>query len=104
VLQQLVQARTSARHGLSLPELAQQLRVDPLQLEPVLEILVGLDWVGRVNEIEDEEKTRYLLLADPALTPLQPLLRQLLLSDSEATAGLWNTSRLANLSMRDVVA
>jgi membrane protein len=104
VLQQLVQARTSARHGLSLPELAQQLRVDPLQLEPVLEILVGLDWVGRVNEIEDEEKTRYLLLADPALTPLQPLLRQLLLSDSEATAGLWNTSRLATLSMRDVVA
>jgi membrane protein len=104
VLQQLVQARTSARHGLGLPELAQRLRIDPLQLEPVLEVLVGLDWIGRVNEIEDEENTRYLLLADPAQTPLEPLLRQLLLSDSEATAGLWNTSRLASLSLRDVVA
>ena len=104
VLQQLNRARASQRHGVSLPELARQLRLDPLQLEPVLEILVGLDWVGRINEIEDEERTRYILLADPESTALEPLLRNLLLSDSEATALLWKAGRLSAVSLQDVVA
>ncbi len=102
-LQQLHRARATARHGLSLPELARQLRVDPLQLESVLETLVGLDWVGRVNEVEDDERTRYLLLADPGSTALAPLLRNLLLTESAATAGLWKTSRLATVALKDVV-
>ena len=94
---------TSARRGASLPELAQGMRLDPLQLEPVLELLVGLDWVGRINEVEDEERTRYLLLADPETTALQPLLRQLLLADNEATALLWSSSRLSSVTLKDVV-
>ncbi|MFC5499153.1 YihY family inner membrane protein [Caenimonas terrae] len=102
-LQQLNRARTSGSHGLSLAELAQQLRIDPLQLEPALEVLVGLDWVGRINEIEDEERTRYVLLADPASTPLEPLLRKLLLGDSAVTAPLWKASRLSALALKDVV-
>ena len=103
VLKQLNQARASARHGIGLTELARQLRLDPLQLEPVLEILVGLDWVGRINEIEDEERTRYILLADPESTALEPLLRNLLLSDNEATAMLWKTSHLSRVALKDVV-
>jgi membrane protein len=79
------------------------LRLDPLQLEPVLEILVGLNWIGRINEIEDEERTRYLLLADPESTALEPLLRNLLLADSDATATLWKASRLADVALKDVV-
>ena len=104
VLQQLNQARASDRRGMSLPELAQQLHLDSLQLEPVLETLVGLDWVGRVNEIEDEERTRYLLLADPEATALEPLMRNLLLTESEATAPLWKNSRLSAVSLKDVVS
>lgn len=103
VLQQLQRARATVRRGLSLPELAQQLHLDPLQLEPVLETLVGLDWIGRVNEVEDDERTRYLLLADPGSTALEPLLRQLLLAESEATAGLWRASRLSAVALKDVV-
>ena len=102
-LQQLNHARAMPRHGLSLPELAQRLRVDPLQLEPLLEVLVGLDWVGRINETEDEEHTRYMLLADPQATPLEPLLRQLLITNNDATAPLWNTSGLSRLALKDVV-
>ena len=102
-LQQLNQARASPRRGLSLPELARELKLDPLQLEPLLEILVGLDWVGRVNEIEDEERTRYLLLADPESTALEPLLRQLLLTDNDATAMLWKSSGLSKVALKDVV-
>lgn len=104
VLQQLNVARAGVRRGLSLSELAQQLRLDPLQLEPVLETLVSLDWVGRINEFEDEERTRYLLLADPESTALEPLLRNLLLTESAATAALWKTSRLSAISLQDVVA
>jgi membrane protein len=103
VLQQLAAARASERHGVSLPELALRMKVDPLQLEPVLEILVGLDWAARINEIEDEERTRYLLLADPESTALEPLLRQLLLTENEATAMLWKSSRLSQLALKDVV-
>ena len=88
---------------MSLPELARELKVDPLQLEPLLEILVGLDWVGRINEIEDEERTRYILLADPDSTALEPLLRLLLLTDNDATALLWKTSGLSKVALKDVV-
>ena len=102
-LQHLNRARALPRRGLSLPELAAGLRVDPLQLEPLLEILVGLDWVARINELEDEERTRYMLLADPDSTALEPLLRQLLLTDNDATAMLWKTSGLSRVALKDVV-
>ena len=104
VLQQLNDARTTARRGMSVPELARGLNLDPLQLEPVLESLVLLDWVGRINEIEDEEDTRYILLADPHATPLEPLMRQLLLTDSDATAKLWKAGQLSAVSLEDVVS
>jgi membrane protein len=103
VLQQLNAARVTARRGLSVPELAQTLHLDPLQLEPVLETLVSLDWIGRVNEIDDEEDTRYILLADPQSTALEPLMRHLLLTDSEATGRLWKTGRLSAVYLKDVV-
>lgn len=103
VLQQLHRVRASARRGMDMPELAAALRVEPLQLEPVLEALVALDWIGRLNEIEDEEHTRYILLADVQSTALQPLMRQLLLPETETTAGLWKSGGLAGVYLRDVV-
>ncbi|MDB5945594.1 MAG: putative rane protein [Ramlibacter sp.] len=104
VLQELVRSRASERHGRTATELARGLHLDPLQLEQVLETLVGLDWVGRINEIEDEADTRYMLLADPQSTPLEPLMRQLLIADGEATARLWRVARLSEVSLKDVVS
>jgi membrane protein len=103
VLQQLERSRPTARRGLDMGELARGLNLDPLQLEPVLETLVRLDWVGRVNEIEDEEDTRYILLADPQSTTLEPLMRQLLLTDSEPSARLWRSGQLSAVSIKDVL-
>ncbi|MCY7319429.1 MAG: YihY family inner membrane protein [Ramlibacter sp.] len=103
VLQELNRARSRPSRGMSVLELAQGLNLDPLQLEPVLQTLVGLDWIGRVNEIEDEQDTRYLLIADPQTTPLEPLLRELLLPDSAATARLWQTGPLSSLSLNQVL-
>jgi len=103
VLQQLHGARPTARRGLSAVELGRALQVDSLQLEPVLETLVSLDWIGRVNELEDESATRYILLADVQSTALEPLMRHLLLPRSEATDKLWKSGQLSGVYLKDVV-
>jgi membrane protein len=103
VLQQLHAARTGARRGLSALELAAKIEVDVLQLEPVLQTLVQLDWIGRLNEIDDQEGTRYVLLADAQATALEPLMRHLLLPASDATAKLWQTGRLSQVYLKDVL-
>ena len=103
VLQQLHRVRASARRGLDVNELVGLLGVDPLQLEPVLESLVQLDWVGRLNEVQDAAATRYVLLADAQSTALEPLLRHLLLPHTEATARLWQGGALSRLYLKDAL-
>jgi membrane protein len=72
----LERARHDARRGLSVGELAELLRVDPLQIDPVIEALQQLDWVGR---LEEDGEPRQVLLVDPADTLLAPLVGRLLL-------------------------
>jgi len=103
VLRELERARSLPGRGLSAPQLSQLLELETLQLEPVLETLVTLDWVGRLNEIDDEADTRYVLLADVRSTPLEPLMRQLLLPPSEATAKLWKSGQLSTVRLNDVI-
>jgi membrane protein len=103
VLRELNRARVSARRGLSALQLVEALEVETLQLEPVLETLVALDWIGRVNEVDDEENTRYILLADPRSTALEPLMRHLLLPHSEATDKLWKGGQLSAIYLKDVI-
>ena len=103
MLQHLHGERNTARRGLSSSQLAEVMEVDSLQLEPVLETLVELDWVGRLNEIDDQEATRYVLLADVQSTALEPLMRHLLLPQSDATAKLWQTGQLSSLYLKDVL-
>jgi membrane protein len=103
VLRALALERGTSRHGLHAEELSASLRVDALQLEPVLQVLVALDWVGRVNEIKDEKDSRYVLLADPAATTLAPLVERLLLARSDATEALWSHSRLPAVALKDVL-
>jgi membrane protein len=103
VLRVLAAAWRDPRHGRTITELARELRVDALQLEPVLEVLASLDWVGRVNEVQDEEHTRYVLLADPASTPLAPLVQRLLVARTDATEGLWSRSHLAAVLVKDML-
>jgi membrane protein len=103
VLQQLYAARNGVRRGLSATELAAAMEVDELQLEPVLQTLVQLDWIGRLNEVDDQEATRYVLLADVQSTALEPLMRHLLLPSSDATAKMWQTGRLSSLYLKDVL-
>ncbi|MBS0507331.1 MAG: YihY family inner membrane protein [Proteobacteria bacterium] len=106
-LQRLHAARVQAAHGLTALQLAQQLRVDVLQLEPVLDALTGLDWVVQVNETAagapDAVDARYVLLADPPTTHMEPLVQRLLLTRSEALERFWANTGLEVLKLADVL-
>jgi membrane protein len=103
VLRELEHARSTPRRGLSAPELSRRLELETLQLEPVLEALVALDWAARLNEIDDAVDTRYVLLADVRTTALEPLMRVLLLPPSAATHKLWTSGQLASIRLHDVI-
>ncbi len=103
VLQQLHRALATPARGLSASQLAELLQVDGLQLEPVLETLVALDWVGQLNEGEGGQEARYLLLADPDATPLEPLMRILLLDKAESVQNLWEKARWPAIRLRDAL-
>jgi membrane protein len=75
VLGQLHSVRHGPKKGLTSEALAHRLKVSPLQLEEALATLTSLDWVAPIKE--DEE--RHVLLIDPALTQVRPLVDRLLL-------------------------
>ena len=107
VLQELHRARRHSIKGLRPTQLAQLLRVDVLQLGPVLDALTGLDWVGQVNDAAanatDVPESRYVLLADPDTTLLAPLLQKLLLQRVDSLTPLWTHARLEALHLADVL-
>ena len=103
VLQQLQQARVQTEKGLSLSELSARLRVDPLYLEPVLENLIALDWVGEISEPEPRRGARHVLLADPPSTLLAPLVQRLLLRRDSSTQAVWDKGGLSALRLSDVL-
>ncbi len=110
VLQALHAVRWQPAKGLRLSELARRLRVDALQLEPVLEALQALDWVGQVSDPTPDGggasslvELRYVLLADAQSTPLAPLLQRLLLERTASVDPLWQRARLGGVMLGDVL-
>lgn len=101
LLRRLAQARGGAAHGLSLPALAETLRCDPLLLEPLLDLLVQLDWAARLDE--EGGAPRHVLLCDPRHTPALPLVNALLLAPGEGTAAFRAHTRLAALTLEQVL-
>ena len=103
MLQHLDKARTTPRMGMNAEQLADLLEVDMLQLEPVLETLVELDWVGQLNDAEGDSASRYLLLVDPDATLLEPLMQQLLLDRAPSVNKLWEKAGWPLLHLRDAL-
>ncbi len=107
VVQQLHAARQTSARGLRTDELAQRMRVEALQLEPALDALTGLDWVGRLEEVDAASSRqavpRYVLLADPQTTLLAPLLVRLLVERSPSLQVLWTRARLEELVLADAL-
>jgi membrane protein len=90
----LARARSGSLRGLAMHELAAALSTDPLQVEPVVDTLVAMDWAAR---LEEDGAQRLVLLADPATTPARALIDAMLLAPSFAARTLrerWGVDRL----------
>jgi len=100
VLRELAAAREGARHGVAAAHLSKTLRTDPLQIEPLLDTLVGMDWLGRLDE---EGQARYVLLCDPARTRAEPLFSHVLLGPSPSVAAFWQQAGLDRIMLQDIL-
>ncbi len=105
VLRELHGARQGVQHGLSLVTLAQHMRIDPLQLENVLEMLCSLDWVQRLAESSPKaaDDPRYVLLCDPATTTTDALVQRSLLRGGAATAAFSAAGGLRPVNLKDAL-
>jgi membrane protein len=98
ILRALCAVQHDGARGLSAEALAQQLRTDPLQIEPLLETLHELDWIGLLEE-EGEAGGRFVMLCNPQSTLIAPLLGQLLLRPDAYTQGFWTQAGLGNMTL-----
>ncbi len=103
LLEVLDKRRQTALHGESASGLAAALRVDLLQLEPVLQALLTLNWIGQLADQEGDKEPRYVLLADPDRTLIEPLVSRLLLEPTAATAKLNARAGWSSMSLRAVL-
>lgn len=104
VLRLLDGARQQPERGFRLEQLGAQLRVDTQRLETVMEALQALDWVGLLSEGDTQAQgARFVLLADPATTPLQPLMQRLLLPPPSTGKNLYEIERWPALNLRDAL-
>jgi membrane protein len=99
LMSELLRCRQRGEAGLSLERLAQQLRVDALQLEGPVEALEALQWVGK---LADEEGT-YVLLGEPSAYRLGPLAESLLLPRDASTQRFWQASRWHEMPLLDAL-
>ena len=101
LLRELAAVRATPRRGLTLQQLGARLRADPLRIEPLLQRLIALGWVGR---LDDADAKRHVLLCDPAGTPAAPLVDGLLLAPSDALDSFRRRSAIDRLSVADLIA
>ena len=103
VLQSLARVRDTATRGLTLPQLANWLKVDTLQLSPVMGALQALDWVGELGTQTENEEPRYVLLFDPPRQALRPLVEKLLLKPDKALSGWWENDLMSGMTVADIL-
>lgn len=102
-LQHLHRARASGPpHGMTARELAFKLRIDPLQLQPVLQALRQLDWIAATDPRMGDEQI-WIFLADPDQTVMAPLVEALLLECSPATERFWQGSGWQTMRLRSIL-
>ncbi len=102
-LQQLCQVRGSNVKGLTINALAEAIRVDAGQLEPVLETLAALDWVGQIDELEPDTPSRYVLLVNPDHAPIAPLVERLLLERVDSTEVIYQNGLLPSSNINSLL-
>ncbi len=104
VLQQLDAVRGLGDKGKTIGQLCASLQTDSQRLEPVLEALMAMDWIGQLSATQGSGgSARMVLLVDPTITSLEPLLHALLLPKSDMTHNLWKIERWPSSSLREAL-
>ncbi|MFT7773461.1 YihY family inner membrane protein [Roseateles sp.] len=96
VLRELWRAREAGQRGLSDLGLAAALRVDPLQLSPIVDRLLAMDWVGR---LEEEGAQRLVLLCAPERALAQPLVEAFLAGRQGLLGNLWARGEWSSVTL-----
>jgi membrane protein len=100
VLGVLAAARRSDQRGADAMQIASRLRIDPLQIEPILETLTVRDWLARLDE---DGAQRYVLLCDPEQTPAAPLIDSLLLQPDERVSLFRARAGLEGMKLSEIL-
>ena len=66
----------------------------------MLDALVQLDWVGR---LEEHRRARYVLLCDPATTLAEPLIAKLLLDPAPDLEATWKRAGFGTLRLDELL-
>lgn len=101
LLRELQRARAAPPHGLTIAQVAAGQRIDPLQVEPLMELLVTLGWVAR---LDDEGAKRHVLLCDAATTAAEVLIDRLLLAPDARTRAFRQRAALGRMTIADLIA
>jgi membrane protein len=96
VLRELWRVRHAGHSGLSHLGLAGALRVDPLQLAPILDKLQAMDLIGL---LEEEGAQRLVLLCAPERTPAEPLIAAFLAQRQGLLGNLWTQGEWSRLTL-----
>ncbi|HSI51469.1 MAG TPA: YihY family inner membrane protein [Ideonella sp.] len=103
LLQTLHEARSGQGHGVSLAALGESLQTDPLQIEPVLDTLIALDVVARLDEENSPQGARYVLLCDPERTSASGVIDELLLGPADSVQAFREKAGLNQISVADLL-
>lgn len=109
VLQCLTKERNLPHKGLYVYQLSRRLRVEAAQIQPVLQTLAQMDWVGAVQPPDayaslESTEPRYVLLVDPQITLVKPLVESLLIQTCGAVEPLWQRAQLDTMNMAELIA
>jgi membrane protein len=103
-LRELDLAAGSADKGRTMAQLCATLATDAQRLEPVVEALTALDWIGQLNEADVfGAEARYVLLVRPDTVLLAPLMDHLLLPRCAGNEALWNQGRWSASTLREAL-
>lgn len=100
LLRELQRARAMPPHGLTIAQFAASQRIDPLQVEPLMELLLRLGWAARIDE---DAVKRHVLLCDAATTRAEPLIDQLLLARDARTQAFRQRAGLGQVTLAELI-
>jgi membrane protein len=100
IIQHLKIARGTLAKGLTLSQLAVAMKVDNLQLEPVIEALAECDYAAEIAD----GSGRFILLCEPEKIAMAPLVNKLLLAQSDSVAKFLAESQAPVLTAAHVIS